>query len=130
MTTSAAGLRVSAVVRLKLTDIASERGLIRGEQGQGRKDRYPLLSPRLLTELRAYWQLYRPVQWLLTGLDPHAPRPIGTAQKISSHAKRTAGITPGHGIPPLRHYLAPRVMPSTEPSSHGTPPICIVSTSN
>ena len=39
MTTYAAGLRVSEVVRLKLTDIESERGLIRVEQGKGRKDR-------------------------------------------------------------------------------------------
>jgi integrase/recombinase XerD len=102
MTTYAAGLRVSEVVRLKLTDIESERGLIRVEQGKGRKDRYTLLSTRLLTELRAYWKLYRPAQWLFTGLDPHVPMPIGTAQKIYYHAKRTAGITHGHGIHTLR----------------------------
>ena len=83
MTTYAAGLRVSEVVRLQLTDIESERGLIRVEQGKGRKDRSTLLSTRLLTELRAYWRLYRPAPWLFTGLDPHAPMPIGTAQKIS-----------------------------------------------
>jgi integrase/recombinase XerD len=63
MTTYAAGLRVSEVVRLKLTDIASDRMLIRVEQGKGRKDRYTLLSTRLLTELRAYWRLYRPAPW-------------------------------------------------------------------
>jgi len=70
MTTYAAGLRVSEVVRLRLTDIESDRMLIRVEQGKGRKDRYTLLSTRLLTELRAYWKLYRPAPWLFTGLDP------------------------------------------------------------
>ena len=130
MTTYAAGLRVSEVVRLKLTDIESERLLLRIEQGKGRKDRYTLLSTRLLTELRAYWKLYRPALWLFTGLDPQLPMPSGTAQKIYYQAKQRAGITHGHGIHTLRHYLAPRVMPSTEPSSHGIPPICIVSTSN
>jgi integrase/recombinase XerD len=55
LTTYAAGLRVSDVVRLKLTDIESERMLLRIEQGKGRKDRYTLLSTRLLTALRAYW---------------------------------------------------------------------------
>ena len=130
MTTYAAGLRVSEVVRLKLTDIESERMLLRIEQGKGRKDRYTLLSTRLLTELRAYWQLYRPALWLFTGLDPQLPMPSGTAQKIYYQAKQRAGITHGHGIHTLRHYLAPRVMPSTEPSSHGLPPICIGSTSN
>jgi site-specific recombinase XerD len=106
MTTYAAGLRVSEVVRLTLTDIESARGLIRVEQGKGRKDRYTLLSTRLLTDLRAYWKLYRPAPWLFTGRDPRAPLPIGTAQKISYHAKRTAGITHGHGIHTLRHGFA------------------------
>jgi site-specific recombinase XerD len=106
MTTYAAGLRVSEVVRVKLTDMESERGLIRVEQGKGRQDRSTLLSTRLLAELRAYWKLYRPTQWLFTGLDPHAPMPVGTAQKISSHTKRTAGITHGHGIHTLRHCCA------------------------
>jgi site-specific recombinase XerD len=110
MTTYAAGLRVSEVVRLKLTDIESARGLIRVEQGKGRKDRYTLLSTRLLTELRASWKLYQPTPWLFTGLAPHAPLPIGTAQKISYHAKRTAGITHGHGIYTLRDCFATHLL--------------------
>jgi integrase len=60
MTTCAAGLRVRAVVRLRLTDSDSERRLIRVEQGTGRKDRSTRLSSRLLTALRAAWKLYRP----------------------------------------------------------------------
>ena len=76
MTTYAAGLRVSEVVRLRLTDIESDRLLLRVEQGKGRKDRYTLLSTRLLTELRAYWKCYRPTPWLFTGRDPHTPMPV------------------------------------------------------
>jgi len=110
MTTSAAGLRVSAVVRLQLTDIESDRMLIRVEQGKGRKDRSTLLSTRLLTELRAYWKLYRPAPWFLTGLDPQRPMPSGTAQTISSHAQRPAGITHGHGIHTLRHCFATHLL--------------------
>jgi integrase/recombinase XerD len=110
MTTYAAGLRVSEVVRLKLTDIESERMLLRIEQGKGRKDRYTLLSTRLLTELRAYWKLYRPALWLFTGLDPQLPMPSGTAQKIYYHAKQRAGITHGHGIHTLRHCFATHLL--------------------
>ncbi len=110
MTTYAAGLRVSEVVRLRLTDIESDRLLLRVEQGKGRKDRYTLLSTRLLTELRAYWKCYRPTPWLFTGRDPHTPMPIGTAQKISSHAKQRAGMTHGHGIHTLRHCVATHVL--------------------
>jgi integrase/recombinase XerD len=60
MTTYAAGLRVGEVVRLQRTDIESDRMFIRVNQGKGRKDRYTLLSARLLAELRAYWKCYRP----------------------------------------------------------------------
>ena len=56
MTTYGGGLRVSELVHLKPQDIHSERMLIRVNQGKGRKDRYTLLSPRLLEELRAYWR--------------------------------------------------------------------------
>lgn len=48
MTVYAAGLRVSDVVSLKPTDIESDRMLIQVEQGKGRKDRYTILSERLL----------------------------------------------------------------------------------
>jgi integrase/recombinase XerD len=57
MTTYAAGLRVSEVVNLKPADIDSHRLMIRVEQAKGAKDRYSILSPRLLAELRSYWQL-------------------------------------------------------------------------
>ena len=83
MTTSAAGLRVSAVVRLQRTAMASARGLLRVEQGKGRPERSTRLAARLLTARRADGPLSRPAPWLFTGLNPHAPRPIGTAQKIS-----------------------------------------------
>jgi site-specific recombinase XerD len=106
MTTSAAGRRVSAVVRLRRTDIDRDRLLLRGAQDKGRKDRSTLLSTRLRTKLRAYWTCYRPAPWVCTGLDPHPPMPIGTAQKISSHAQQRAGITHGQGLHMLRHGCA------------------------
>ena len=51
-----AGLRVSEIVALKVTDIDSTRMLIRVEQGKGRKDRHAMLSPQLLQLLRAWWR--------------------------------------------------------------------------
>ena len=65
MTVYGGGLRVSEVVHLRPRDIHSERMLIRVNQGKGHKDRYTLLSARLLEELRSYWRKYRPQQqWL------------------------------------------------------------------
>src|SRR5262249_15126388 len=80
MTTYAAGLRVSEGVHLQLTDIESDRGLMRVNQGKGRQDRYTLLSTRLLAELRAYWKLERPAPWRFPGQDRAKLRPILSAQ--------------------------------------------------
>ena len=67
MTAYAAGLRVSEAIHLKVTDIDSQRMTLRVDQGKGRKDRYVMLSPRLLAELRAYWKAVRPILWLFPG---------------------------------------------------------------
>jgi integrase/recombinase XerD len=64
----AAGLRVSEVVHLKPTDIDSQRMVIRVEQGKGQKDRYVMLSPKLLETLRTYWRTVRPQgEWMFEG---------------------------------------------------------------
>ena len=59
----AAGLRVSEAVRLNAGAIDSKRMVIRVEQGKGRKDRYVMLSPKLLEILRAYWKAAHPKEW-------------------------------------------------------------------
>jgi site-specific recombinase XerD len=109
-TTYAAGLRVSEVVRLRVSDLDSERMLIRVEQGKGMKDRYTLLSPQLLEELRLYWRLYRPPLWLFPSTDPQRQLHIGRAQKVYYQAKARAGITKGGGIHTLRHCFATHLL--------------------
>jgi site-specific recombinase XerD len=59
-----AGLRISEAVAVRVADIDSKRGLIRVVQGKGAKDRYVMLSPRLLAVLRAYWRAARPKDYL------------------------------------------------------------------
>jgi site-specific recombinase XerD len=111
MTTYGAGLRLLEVCHLKLTDIDSHRMTLRVEQGKGAKDRYSLLSPRLLEELRRYWFAYRPQQWLF-------PSPRDLAQPLSGHtahrifhaAKMRAGIVKAGGIHALRHAFATHLL--------------------
>jgi integrase/recombinase XerD len=110
MTTYGGGLRVAELVHLKPQDIHSERMLIRVNQGKGRKDRYTLLSPRLLEELRAYWREYRPKEWLFPGENGRGPMPTGTAQKLFYRAKERARVQHGHGIHSLRHSFATHLM--------------------
>lgn len=111
MTTYAAGLRVSEAVSLKVTDIDSQRMMIRVCQGKGRKDRYTILSQRLLKELRIYWRMYRPSVWLFfSGKHYERPVSVGTAQKVYNAAKEKAGITKGKGIHTLRHCFATHLL--------------------
>jgi integrase/recombinase XerD len=110
MTTYGGGLRVSELVHLELTDIHSERKLIRVNQGKGRKDRYTLLSVRLLEELRAYYRTYRPQRWLFPGADGTQPLAVATAQKAFDRAHERAQLEHGHGIHCLRHSFATHLM--------------------
>ena len=111
MTTYAGGLRVSEVCQLKVSDIDSQRMTIRIEQGKGAKDRYTMLSPRLLTELRRYWLTARPQHWLFPGARMAAePILVKTAQRIFRAAKDRAGITKDCGIHGLRHAFATHLL--------------------
>ncbi len=66
MTAYAGGLRIGEIIKLKVSDIDSSRMLIRVQMGKGSRDRYTILSARLLEELRVYWKRYRPKYWLFT----------------------------------------------------------------
>ena len=110
MTTYAAGLRLTEVRHLRPVHIHAERMLIRVEQGKGQKDRYTLLSPHLLEELRHYWQEYRPGEWLFPNQKRSGPILRGTAQKVFYTAKSRAGLKRGHGIHTLRHSFATHLL--------------------
>src|SRR5262249_57146662 len=64
MTAYAAGLRISEVTTLRVEDIDSKRMVVHVRQAKGRKDRYVMLSPRLLELLREYWKAARPTEYL------------------------------------------------------------------
>ncbi|MBI2370554.1 MAG: site-specific integrase [Deltaproteobacteria bacterium] len=110
VTTYAAGLRVSEVVRLKVGDIDAARRSLRVEQGKGAKDRYTLCSPRLVEELRVYWRVYRPPLWLFPARGGQQPMDPSSAQKIYYAAKGRAGITKPGGIHALRHAFATHLL--------------------
>ena len=66
----AAGLRISEAIALKPTDIDSKRMTLRVDQGKGQKDRYVMLSERLLVILRDWYRAARPTPWLFPGVIP------------------------------------------------------------
>ena len=89
-TVYSAGLRVGELVRLKPHHIESgpDRMMIRVDQGKGRKDRYTILSHRLLADLRIYWRKYRPDKWLFAGQKPQNHLCEAAAQEAFSLAKK------------------------------------------
>ena len=112
MTTYATGLRLSEVCALQIADIESapERMCIKVRQGKGGKDRYTLLSPRLLEALRLYWRAARPRLWLFPNRAGDGPLFDQSAQRMYHAARRAAGIAHGGGIHSLRHAFATHLL--------------------
>jgi integrase/recombinase XerD len=111
MTVYAAGLRVSEACHLKVKHLESDRMAIRVEQGKGGRDRYTLLSPKLLEELRLYWKLYRPAEWLFpSARDPRRPLATEAGQRIFYDAVQRAGLPRKGGIHILRHCFATHLL--------------------
>jgi integrase/recombinase XerD len=87
-----AGLRVSEVVALKVSDIDTERMTLRVEQGKGQRDRYVMLSPQLLGVLRDWWNAAKPWAWLFPGQNPVNPMTSRQLGRAVHAAARDAGI--------------------------------------
>jgi len=111
MTVYGAGLRLDEACHLKAEQINRARMQIRVVQGKGRKDRYTLLSPKLLEELERYWQCFRPAHWLFPASgDPQAPMDPRVGQKIFYTAVQRAGVPRKGGIHSLRHSFATHLL--------------------
>ena len=111
MTVYGAGLRLNEACHLKPEHIDSQRQQIRIVQGKGNKDRYTLLSPRLLEELRSYWKWCRPKEWLFpSSADPAKPMVDITAQRIFNRAVERARLPDKGGIHSLRHSFATHLL--------------------
>jgi integrase/recombinase XerD len=105
-----AGLRVSEVVALKVSDIDSQRMMLRVEQGKGRKDRYAMLSPQLLELLRDWWRIARPPVWLFPGQNPVNPLTTRQLNRAVHAAAQRAQITKRVTPHTLRHSFATHLL--------------------
>ncbi|MFH1293773.1 MAG: site-specific integrase [Pseudomonadota bacterium] len=112
MTVYSAGLRVGEVTRLKVSDIDSERMMIRVNEGKGLKDRYTLLGERNLEILRLYYKAYRPSEWLFPGRSPSEPVSISAVQRVFKASVHKAGIKKKASVHTLRHCFATHLLES------------------
>ena len=105
-----AGLRVSEVVSLKLSDNDSKRMMLRVEQGKGRKDRYAMLSPVLLELLRDWYRIARPQGWLFPGQNPVNPMTTRQLTRACHAAAQMAELTKRVTPHTLRHSFATHLL--------------------
>ena len=115
-----AGLRASEVTHLKVSDIDSQRMVIRVEQGKGKKDRYAMLSPTLLELLRAWYRHARsqrmmlPGGWLFPGQNPVNPLSTRQLNRAFHLTLEAAGIDKRVSLHSLRHAFATHLLEQNE----------------
>jgi len=99
-------LRISEAVRLKPTEIDSQRMVIRVEQGKGQRDRYVMLSPKLLEILRAWWRLAKPQGWLFPGHFPGRHITRCAVEDACQEARQASGISKPITPHSMRHAFS------------------------
>jgi site-specific recombinase XerD len=112
ITCYAAGLRISEAVHLKPTDIDSQRMVIRAEQGKGQKDRYVMLSPKLLETLRSYWRVMHAKGLLFEGDVSGQPITRSAVEQACQKARRLSGIRKPISPHSMRHAFAVHLLES------------------
>jgi site-specific recombinase XerD len=110
ITCYAAGLRVSEACRLRIADIVSQRMVLRICDGKGGKERFTLLSPRLLAVLRRWWLIDKPKVWLFPGHDPAQPLDPDSVRTVFRQARLQAGLDKHCTPHSLRHSFASHLL--------------------
>jgi integrase/recombinase XerD len=109
-TLSAAGLRVSELCQLQITDIDSARMVLRVRQGKGQHDRSVMLSPTLLPLLRQYWHQDKPQPWLFPGHPCTRPMTTKAVYLVCRQAGQAADLPKVIHPHVLRHTFAPHLL--------------------
>lgn len=105
------GMRLMEIARIKITDIESNQMRIKITSGKGKKDRYVLLSPLLLEELRYYFIEYRPEIYLFNGAGKGKRYAARTIQHIMQTALAKAGLSnKNYSIHSIRHSFATHLL--------------------
>lgn len=110
MAAYAAGLRVSEVSRLQVSDIDLDRNMILVRQAKGRKDRTSITSKMFLATLRHYLKSYQPRKWLFEGQKPGTHISTRTIQQVFSNSLTKTGIQKPATVHSLRHSFATHLL--------------------
>lgn len=101
-----AGLRLNEILRLRAEDFDSSRMQVLVKQSKGHKDRNVILSEKVLSVLRDYWKIYRPITYLFESYIPGRPYSERSVQNLFNRSVERAGITKPVSFHTLRHSFA------------------------
>lgn len=108
----ACGLRRGELLGLRLIDIDSKRGLLRVNQGKGRKDRLVPISEKMLELLRAYYRFAKPKEYLFEGVHLGHPYSAKSLENVLKQAVKKAGLSQNPTLHWLRHSYATHLLES------------------
>jgi site-specific recombinase XerD len=101
------GMRLSEIANCRITDIDSKNMRIKIVQGKGAKDRFTILSQQVLQELRAYYIIYKPKEYLFNGYVPGKRYGVRSIQHLMQKALIKIGLeSKNYSIHTIRHSFA------------------------
>jgi len=103
------GLRISESINLKVEDIDSSNMRVWVRNAKGKKDRITLLSPTLLKQLRAYYTIYKPKQWLFEGVKGKQYS-VSSIRQVFNRSKKKARVNIPATVHTLRHSFATHLL--------------------
>lgn len=105
------GMRLHEIADLKIADIDSKRMRIKIVQGKGAKDRFTVLSEQVLLELRAYYLIYKPTQYLFNGYRPGKRYSMRSIQHLVQKALIKTGLdSKNYSVHTIRHSFATHLL--------------------
>ena len=103
------GLRIGESIRLRKEDVSFDRKTIFIKAGKGKKDRYTVLSDKMVDQLRVYLESYQPAYWLFEGQDG-GQYSSSSIQKVFRRAVKASGTNPYSTVHTLRHSFATHLL--------------------
>jgi integrase/recombinase XerD len=105
------GMRVSEIANCRIADIDSTNMRIKIVQGKGCKDRFTILSEQVLLELRAYYIIYKPKEYLFNGYRPGKRYSVRSIQHLMQKALIKTGLeNKNYTIHTIRHSFATHLL--------------------